>query len=110
MKATTRFTRAWFAWRRLSPPIERFRTGQRNSPVYDLECALDHWRSSVSSLGEGYLANREVDFAGLAPKRMGEAERIGSLVASADISEAEKTVYREYLTATCEVLEALRGA
>ena len=41
-------------WWKTDAPVERFRTGNRRSPAYDLECALDHVASSVAALTSDY--------------------------------------------------------
>ena len=104
------FTRAWFTWRRMEPPVGRFRNGERRAASYEIESALDHIVSSVYSLGEGYIAGRESDFVAQSSRRLADLDGLASALDQTDVTVEERDRFRDYLTATRSVLEALRDA
>lgn len=111
MRPTPAFQRTWFAWRRLTPPVERFRSGRRNAPTFDLECALDHLDGSVNAIGAGFLAGeRTWEFDALIPPRLAEAARLEGVLDALDLPPEGKRPYREFLSAVREVLHAISEA
>lgn len=111
MPPSSHFQRTWFAWRRLTPPVERFRSGQRNAPTYDFECALDHLDSSVNGIGSGFLAGKATwDYEALIPPRLAEVTRLQNMLDSMEIPDERKRTYTDFLSATRAVLAVLSEA
>jgi hypothetical protein len=100
---------AWFSWRRLVPPVEDFNRGKHTSPTFDLECGIDHLRTSVYGLASGFMGGKHWDFPSLTESRFAELQRLQFLVMSSSCEESRKARYSEYLDAIQRVLQELRA-
>jgi len=110
METSQRFARAWFMWRRMAAPVERFRNGERLAPSYDLECELDHVVSSVYALGSAFSAGAQWDFAAKASRRIADLDDVAAKLDTTAIVGVARAGWDQYVRATRAVLEAILEA
>ena len=96
------------AWRRTPPPVERFRTGNREASGYDLECGIDHLASSVSALADDYRDGKPYDYGERAVARVADLDALEPMVAGSG-DAAEQRRYREWLAVTRLLLVRIGG-
>jgi len=100
-------SRLWFRWRRIAPPVERFRAGDWRAVSYDVECAIDHLAGSVAALMDGLASGREWEFATLAAHRLCDLERIEGMLGAIDLDPADKGRIAAYLADTRALLDEI---
>lgn len=101
------FIRAWGAWRKTPLPVEHFRQGRSREPAYATECALDHLRSHVYSIGSAFIEDRPWDYPTLAADQLERLHAAESELEEGEIPEDERAPYREYVAATRLLLHRL---
>ena len=106
-KKREEFVHAWYAWQHVSLPTDNFRLRRRDSPLEAIECALDHMRSYVHSLGLGYLEGKTFEYGQLVKEESSEIEKVLNELASLSIGEEAKRPYREFVAATQQLLDAI---
>jgi hypothetical protein len=99
--------RETFDWRRLRLPTERFRTGQRAAATYEAETAIDHVKSSVDALLDGWLQGRDWDFPDLIAHRIEDVEQARRLLHPHGTGAEPAASCAAYLDATTALLNRL---
>ena len=64
------FLLAWKAWRQQEAPFPGYRSGHRSGPGYAVEADLDHVRTSVTGLVNGYFDGQEWNYEGRAQEEL----------------------------------------
>jgi hypothetical protein len=95
------------SWRRLAPPVDRFRSGQRGAPTFELELMIDHIKTGVDSLLDGWLAGHAWDYTFLANSEIEAINQAAVVLHSAPLSTSEGEHYRRYLDVTASLVERI---
>lgn len=107
MNSDRSLIREIYEWRRRSVPTERFRNGQRNAASFDLETVIDHLKSSVDGLLNGWTERRHWDYPSIVAKRMEDVEQAKWTLAQLELGPEEEARYAAYLDATDSLLRHL---
>lgn len=111
MSARSPFMRVWKEWRRLQPPVDNFRHGRRSAATYGLECDLDHIASSVTSLGNAFMSQKDWDYVKRGIQELQELEAVRSEAQSLKTVEPQhRSALLQYVIATEGVLRAIVAA
>jgi hypothetical protein len=103
------FERQWKNWRQQTPPFESYRFGSRSAPTYDIECALDHVRTSVDSIVRGLNEAREWPFRAKIEQEIGNLSRIRLELSAIGVDEARHLALNSWIHSTQELLRSLSG-
>jgi hypothetical protein len=103
------FERQWKSWRQRTPPFESYRFGNRSAPTYDIECALDHVRTSVDTIVRGLNDAREWPFQARIEEEIGNLSRLRLELSAMAVDEGRHMALSAWIHSTQELLRSLDG-
>ena len=108
MRVSKEFIRAWRAWQRAPSPYSNKYVLRQSVATSKVEHDLDHMESYLYAVGLDAIEGKVYEYAEIAPRELGDLDKISAELESCTVAEGEKEKFRAQIRVVRAVWEEMR--